>query len=112
MQEDSHDDLMMSPGAVAGAPSPGATGHDERDEPQAAASVARDAPTRPAIERRGDRRQGRPHRMEADGPGGRPGPGSRIPQSETGLRRASIRRMVASSLLSGRPRTLLLRRRS
>ena len=53
MQEDSYDDLMMSPGAVAGAPSPGATGHDERDEPQAAASVARDAPTRPAIERRG-----------------------------------------------------------
>lgn len=53
MQEDSYDDSMMSPGAVAGAPSPGATGHDERDEPQAAASVARDAPTRPAIERRG-----------------------------------------------------------
>ena len=53
MQQDSYDDPVTSPAGLAGAPSSGVTGHDERDEPQAAASAAPGAATSPPIDRRG-----------------------------------------------------------
>ena len=54
----------------------------------------------------------RPQRVEAERPGRRPGPRGRVPQQEASLRQTSIRRMVASLVLSGRPGTFFLRRRS